>query len=210
MADVTQTIELACVIPIRNINFYIDACRAMNSVNSQYIKNAELRELASLIDGRLKPQPTIEAMIIYFKTVGSIDHSGMKILGRSILMHALDEKGGSIIELPLSFLTYALIEDSKMYGKSPHFLLIEEVLNEIAELKIINWSFGKIRIKDRRTRYRNEDMAAIYLGYSFAHHGALLPIVSFPSRPGGFVAFLRSEWKRYENLVKLTLLADAG
>jgi hypothetical protein len=210
MADIKHTIELACVIPISNINFYKDVCQAMNSVNSQYIKNAELKELASLIDGRLKPQPTIEAMISYFKTDGRINHSDMKILGRLILNHVLDAKDGSIIELPLSFLTYALIEDSKSYGKSPHFSLVEEVLNELAELKIINPAFGEIRIKDRRTRYNNEDIATIYLGYSFASHGALLPIVSFPALHGGFVAFLSSEWKRYENLAKLTFLADAG
>jgi hypothetical protein len=149
-------------------------------------------------------------MIIYFKTADSINHIDMKILGRLILMHTLAEKGGSIIGLPVSFLTYAFIEDAKIYGKSPHFSLVEKSLNELAEMKIINPSFRQIRIKERRTRYRNEDVAAFFLGYSIASHGALLPIVAFPYNPGGFVAFLRSECKRYENLAKLTPLADAG
>ena len=202
MADTKYIIELADLIPSRNINFYINACQAMNSLNSQYIEDVETEDVAGLMEGRLKPQPTIEAMITSFKTSGGLDQRGMKILGKLILLHALDEKGGSIIELPMSFLTYSFIEDSKIYGNNPHFSLVEKSLNELAELKIITPFFGQIRLNERRTRYRNEDIAAFFLGYSFASHGALLPIVSFPYPPGGFVAFLRSEWQRYENLAK--------
>jgi hypothetical protein len=210
MENAKYIFELTQFIPSRNINFYIDACQEMNSVNFQYIKNDKLREPVDLIDVRLKRQPTIEAMIIYFKTADSIDHSDMKILGKLILMHILDEKGGSIIGLPVSFLAYALIEDSKMCGNIPNFSLVEKSLNELAELKIMNPPFGQIRIRERRTRYRNEDIAAFFLGYSFASHGALLPLVSFPYNPVGFVAFLRTEWIRYENLAKLTPMANAG
>lgn len=202
MVDAQYILELADFIPSRNINFYINTCQAMNSVNSQYIENIEMRKVASLIDGRFKSQPTIEALITYFKTAGSIDQSGMKILGKLILLHALDEKGESIIELPVSFLTYSFVEDSKFYDKNPHLSLVEKSLIELVELKIINPFCGQIRMHERRTRYTNEDIAAFFLGYSFASRGALLPIVSFPYRPGGFVAFLRSEWQRYENLAK--------
>ena len=132
-------IELAGHIPVRNINFYIDACRAMNDAN----------------------------------------------------MQMLTEKDGRIANYPFHFLSFAFLEDLKLHGQGASYSLVEKVLDELAEHEIINAEFHGCRIRDRCVTV--QDMAALFMGYSLASRGALLPIVPFPAHPAGFAARLASE-----------------
>ncbi len=208
-----QIIELAQLIPARNINFYIDASRAMSAVNLNDILGfgeIDITALRSLIiEGGLKakPQAAIEMLIAYLKDaadrIGTPE--GMKILGKLIITHLrkgeFQEKGGPFTKLPFSFLGYAVVEDLMLHGHGPNYSFVGKFLDELVENEIIKPGFlGYIPqtyeyLRTRCSRYTHEDMAAIFLGYSFAR-GSLLPIVPFPSRPVGFVSALISEVKK--------------
>lgn len=201
-------IDLAHYIPHRNINFYIDTCRAMSAVNLEDIDNGEMRKLKSLIiDKKLqaKPQDAIKMVITYLKD--STDNNiltGMKALGKLIATHLrrgeFIEKGGPFAKLPLTFLSYVVVEDLKLHGHGPCYSFVAKLLNELSKQEIINPDFfGSVdyqTIQTRTAKYSYQDMAAIFLGYSLANEGNLLPIVRFPASPDGFVSALVSEKRK--------------
>lgn len=202
-------IELADRIPIRNINLYIDACRAMSAVNLQKITDseqaeAELKKIKNLItDGGLKtdPQTAIAVLTDQVKDGGSAYSTlGMKLIGELIILYLrrgeFNDGTSHLSTLPFNFLSYAVVQDLKLHGHGPCNSFVEKFLDELAEGEIIEPYFHALLVKDRSAKYADEDMAAIFLGYSFASKGALLPIVPFPSKPVGFVAVLIAELKK--------------
>lgn len=201
-------IDLAHYIPHRNINFYIDTCRAMSAVNLEDIDNGEVRKLKRLIiDRRLqaKPQDAIKMVMTYLKDSTDINTPmGMKTLGKLIATHLRGgefiEKGGPFAKLPLTFLSYAVVEDLKLHGHGPCYSFVGKLLNELSKQEIINPDFfGSVDyqiIQTRTAKYSYQDMAAIFLGYSFASQGTLLPIVRFPESPDGFASALVSEKRK--------------
>ncbi len=200
-------IELADRIPIRNINFYIDACREMSAVNRQKMDSEQaeipLKKLKSQISERglkANPQKAIEVIINSFKDGGIDTRLGMKLLGKLLVLYLrqgeFNEGTGHLSTLPFNFLSCAVVQDLKLHGHGPCHSFVEKFLDELAEEEIIEPYFHALLVKDRSAKYADEDMAAIFLGYSFASKGALLPIVPFPSKPAGFVAVLIAELKK--------------
>ncbi len=214
MEEAKRIVELAQLIPARNINFYIDACCAMSAVNLNDILGfgetdiTTLRSLIMVDQLKAKPQAAIEMLIAYLKdAAGRIGtREGVKILGKLIITHLrkgeFQEKGGPFTKLPLSFLGYAVAEDLMLHGLGPNYSFVGKFLDELVKNEIIKPGFSDYTpqtyeyIRTRCTRYTREDMAAIFLGYSLASKGSLLPIVPFPARPVGFVSVLISEIKK--------------
>lgn len=209
MENGKHILELAERIPVRNINFYIDACRGMSAVDLQKISSPEeaereLKRIKTMIlEGGLKtdPQAAIEKIINYFKEDSSIETSvGMKLLGKLIILYLrqgeFQEKAGDNTQFPFNFLSYAVVEDLKFHGHGPSFSFVEKFLDDLAAREIIEPDFHALGIKDRCAKYSHRDMAAVILGYSFAARGAMLPIVRFPTRPAGFVDILIAELKK--------------
>lgn len=202
-------IELAGHISVRNINFYIDACRAMSAVNSSVARKA-----FAAVDGRgleraarskgLKagPQVVLEAVIRHVQAhyMGRLSE-GMKLAGYLML----DRVGESVFgkedaffaNYPFHFLCRAVHEDLGLHGQAQSGFLLENFFDELAELKIIDPSFRGLFPKEPcLLRYSLEDIALLFLGSSLAARGALLPLVPFPVIRLGFVARLLSGLKR--------------
>lgn len=202
-------IELADRIPIRNINFYIDACRTMSTLNLQKITDSEQAEAALkklknlIIEGGLKtdPQAAIAVLMDQVRDGGSADSIlGMKLIGKLIILYLrrgeFNEGTSHFSTLPFNFLSCAVVQDLRLHGHGPCHSFVEKFLDELAEEEIIAPYFHALLVKDRSAKYADEDMAAIFLGYSFAGKGALLPIVPFPSKPAGFLEVLIAELKK--------------
>jgi hypothetical protein len=203
-------IELAQLIPSRNINFYIDACRAMSAVNMQDILDfgeAEIRKLKSMVmDAGLqaKPKAAIEMLITHLKSADGVDvREGIKMLGKLMATNLREgefkEKGGPFTKLPLTFISYAVVEDLMFHGQGPNYSFVGKFLDDLADHELIKPDFlgyathtGDL-IRTRCARYTHEDIAAIFLGYSYAHKGNLHPLVPFSNKPVGFMSALHHE-----------------
>ncbi len=202
MENGNYIIELAGHIPVRNINFYIDTCRAMSAVNVQMLTGGygtalEVRRLKNLpasANLKAKPRSAIAAMIDHvqenFSTRLTASMKLDSVLSR-LRGSEFIEKDARIANYPFHFLSFAIVEDLKLHGQGASYTFVEKVLDELAEHKIIHPELHGLHIKDRCATM--QDMAALFLGYSLASRGALLPIVPFPARPAGFAARLASE-----------------
>lgn len=202
-------IQLADRIPVRNINFYIDSCRAMSAVQLQELSSSEeaereLRRLKDLIVGRglkARPQAAAQAMIDYVTSFSSIDtRTGMKLIGKLMILYLrqgeFNEGTGHLSTLPFNFISYAVVEDLKLHGQGPSYSLVERFLDDLAERQIIESDFHARAVRNRCVKYTDTDIAVIFLGYSLAGIGGLLPLVPFPSKPTGFVTVLIAELKK--------------
>lgn len=201
-------VELSALIPIRNINFYIDTCRAMSGVNLQKITGSDetesaLRRLKIMISEELKldPRTAIEIMINKVKDESIIEpRIGMKIIGKLIILYLrrgeFNEGTGHLSTIPFNFLSYSVVQDLRLHGEGPNLSFVEKCLDELAEHQIIDTGFHTLHVKSRSVKYTDQDMAAIFLGYSLASRAALLPIVPFPARPVSFVTVLIAELKK--------------
>jgi hypothetical protein len=204
-------LELAQFLPAPSIHFYIDAWRAMSSVNLNDISGfgeTEINKIKSLItEKRLNanPQAVIKILIPYVMAAnGGKSPDGLKILGKLIITHLREgkfqERSRSFSKIPINFLSYAVTEDLSLHGNGPNYTLVGKLLDKLVEKEMIQQrspdrNIYKI-IKARHTRYSLGDIAGIFLGYSFAKNNNLLPIVPFPGQSDGFVSVLLSEVRK--------------
>ena len=172
-------VDLAAIIPIRNVNFYIDAYRAMQRVADGH------QRAVSILSHRVRAN-------------GSNRVTGdMKLVGHFMLMQfceevdKVDKKECGIEILPEYFFTQAILKDAKLHGDRLSHSFVMRVLNELAGDKIEHSGVRERFIKDRGMP--EEDMAELFLAFSLAAKGALRPIVSFPAHPAGFIARLALE-----------------
>jgi hypothetical protein len=202
-------IELAEILPHRNINFYIDACRAMCLIHPRHIPvppeaEAQFKKILELVIGpELKEEPhaVAKAVINYLGETNGIDTAaGMKLLGKMLILYLRRGEFKTVARhrstLPYDFLSFALVEDLKLNGQGPRYSLVEKFLDELAGTGVISLDFHGLQISQRCSLYAGgRDIATVFLGYSMATTGALLPIVPFPRHPVGFVARLLFELK---------------
>ncbi len=169
-------IELAALIPARNINFYFDAYRAM-----QRVAGGHRVAVSALID-RMRANSSTRVT------------DDLKLVGHFMLEQFCEEvdKEARVVEkLPEYFFTLAILKDTKLHGQPVTQSFVKRVLNELEEQKIVHSWFRANYIKARVLS--EKDMAELFFGFSLAAKGALIPIVPFPAHPAGFVARLNSE-----------------
>jgi hypothetical protein len=188
-------LELTQHIPIRNINFYVDAFDAMcvaNQYGTSIVEQREIEELEDIIREQSlerSPNETIGVLVtthsakLGIKTIGKLILSSLR-LGR---FHNGSE---TVSHLPFAFLTYVVVEDLKLHGQGPCYTLVEKFTGEITQQEATCSERPGSNVQAITAPYTHEDMAAIFLGYSFLSRGAQLPLVPFPSNKTGFVARL--------------------
>lgn len=201
-------IELAQLIPSRNINFFIDTCRRMTGVDFVRISSTshaapELKHFKSLISNgelRTNPQAAIEEMMNGLKKPLRID--SVKLLGYFILSYLREgefneHKKGSLLKHPFNFVSFAIVEDLKLHGQGPGYSLVEKFLDELVQEEIIDSRFHGLHVRNRCTTCSSfGDIAAMFLGFSLAFNGAFRPIVPFPRKPEGFISRMIFELKK--------------
>jgi len=204
-----QLIELAERIPIKNINFYLNAYHAMNAVSLQEITDSDdtglkFEFLRLIRDNglRSKPRTVLEVTINYCNEDNMRDAAGkIKMLGTLIVTHLRQgefvDQGVSIDNPPFTFLSYAIAEDLKLYGFGNDASFLENVITDLRGLRSIDPASCSSRtIRTYLKGYSHVDIAAIFLGYSLARQGSLRAIVPIPANAVGFVAVLNSELKK--------------
>ena len=188
-------IELTQHLPIRNINFYLDACSAMNAVNRRELSvldNNDISKIEALVLERgleRKPKEAIEMLFAVQRTNQGVKSIGKLILS-SLRLGRFNTKDGPCSDLPCSFLIYVIVEDLKLHGQGPCYTLVEKFTDEVIHEGIVHPACHASTIQSMHEKYIHEDMAAIFLGYSFLNEGDPRSIVSFPSNKTGFVARL--------------------
>jgi hypothetical protein len=212
MEAAEKFIDLATRIPIRNINFYIEACRSMTAINLMSIAasreaDAFMKKSKKIIFGeglQADPQGAIELVINNARSDGTVDAAtGIRVLGKlmiaSFRQGEFKEQGKAyaVDRLPSDFLSCALVSDLRIHEQGrPSFSFVEKFLDDLADRQIIEPVPGSPGIRERIAQYDDRDLASVFLGYSFVARGALLPIVRFPTRPAGFVNVLIAELKK--------------
>jgi hypothetical protein len=200
--------ELGQRIPLRNIDFYVQVCRAMSMIDVQERLSGEaarelkkIKNLALTEELRTRPQTAFNEVMNYFKGKSPVDAStGMKLLGRLMVLYLRKgefNKGTSHFSThPFNFLSYSVVEDLKLLGHGPCYSLVENFLDELVLDEVIDQKFYSLQVRTRSLAYGYGDMAAIFLGYSLISKGALLPLVPFSGNTAGFVSHLVKELKK--------------
>lgn len=148
MANGEYLIKRAQLIPTRNINFYIDTCRAMSAVNMQTVTDGHgvalevgrLKNLPANGDMKTKPRSAIAAMIDHVQeNFGTRLTEGVKLVGYSVLsrLHQGEfiEKDGRNANYPFHFLSFAVLEDLKLHGHGASYSFVEKVWTNWQNLK---------------------------------------------------------------------------
>jgi hypothetical protein len=195
MANGKYILELAEHIPIRNINFVLDACGAMSAVNQREPGDHDMGDpqlmVGQIIDQELASQPK-EAIDLLLSSNGTT--AGIKSIGRMILsnlrLNRFHAQSVSYASFPSVFLIYVVVEDLKLHGQGPCYTLVDKFAKELGHQEIIPQKNQVSAIPSLLDQFIHEDMAAIFLGYSLLHAGTLHPLVPFPSNKTGFVARL--------------------
>ncbi len=199
-------IELAVHIPLRNVNFYLDVCHVMSAIDLNEIwcrgeMSAEIEKLKSVITDGSNPQEVIQLMVGYL-TCTNRKHSpcGLELLGHIVLKHVLQREESSgehsgASKLPFIFTAYSIAQDLIFHGYGPNYSFVGKVLDALAKNIAANPDFPDLDIRNICARYTYEDIAAIFLGYSFVINRAPRPIVPFPAHSAGFPAFILFEMK---------------
>lgn len=201
MTQGKYVIDLASLIPSRNINFHIDACRAMSLMSSAPAIAGRKMGPERTTGGGAKagPQAVLEDLIGHVQThfMGRLTE-GMKLAGYLLLdrvrENVFKENDRGFANYPFHFLCFAVLDDLRLHGQARSGFLVEKFLDELAELEIIDPCFRDLFPREHCLhRYSMEHIAVLFLGSSLAARGALLPLVPFPAVRSGFVARLISE-----------------
>jgi hypothetical protein len=195
MANGKYILELAEHIPIRNINFILDACSAMDAVNQREPCDYDAGELQKMV-GRIteqglasQPKEAIELLLSLNNTADGIKSVGRVILS-NLRLNRFNAKNVSHANLPSVFLIYVVVEDLKLHGQGPCYTLVDKFAQELGHQEIIPQKNQVSAIPSLMDKFIHEDMAAIFLGYSLLQTGTLRPLIPFPSHKTGFVARL--------------------
>jgi hypothetical protein len=195
MANGKYILELAEHIPIRNINFILDACGAMSAVNQREPSDYDRGKLEKMV-GRITergltslPKEAIELLLSSDTTDDCIKAVGRVILS-NLRLNQFNAKSVSYASFPSIFLIYVVVEDLKLHGQGPCYTLVDKFAQELGHQEIIPGKNQVSAIPSLMDKFIHEDMAAIFLGYSLLQTGTLRPLILFPSHKTGFVARL--------------------
>jgi hypothetical protein len=199
-------LELAELIPVRNINFFLDAYNVMRAIDLDVMwscgeSRAELKKLKDVIANGISPEAVIQSTIGYLTCINRMDTPrGMELLGHVVLKHVLqkeencgEQDGAS--RLPFIFTAYSLVQDLIFHGYGPNYTFVGEVFHSLPERIVTEPNFSGAAIENICGRYTCEDIAALFLAYSFVVNRTLRPLVPFPRNSSGFPAFIFSEAK---------------
>lgn len=172
--------ELFALIPARNINFYIDTYMATRT-----IAVGKQDALSALIDRARANYNTIVT-------------DSMKLVGYFILSQfggsEADKRECFIEKLPDYFLSVAIIKDLNLQRQAVSNSFVDRVFSELKEQEIVHSGFQRVSIEE--SGLTEQDMAELFLGFSLAAKGAMIPIVPFPAYPAGYAARLASELRK--------------
>ncbi len=160
--------------------------------------SAEIEKLKTVITDGSNPQEVIQLMMPYLTCTNRRHTPGrVELLGHVVLRHVLQREENSgekaASRLPFIFTAYAVVQDLIFHGYGPNYDFVGKVLGAVAKNININPDFPGLNIENICARYTYEDIAAIFLGYSFVFNRAPRPIVPFPARPAGFPAYILFE-----------------
>ena len=157
---------------------------------------AELEELENVISGDISPEAVIQSTIGYLTCLNRMDSfRGVEMLGHVVLKHVLQREESSgehdgASKLPVIFTVYSIVQDLIFNDHGPNYSFVGEVLQSLPEYIVTEPDFSGSAIKEICSRYKHEDIAAIFLGYSLVINRAPRPLIPFPRNPVGFPAFV--------------------